>query len=669
MRFLALYLARMRLVKKISFLLLFTFFISVAFSQQKKIDSLLNAIKKANSDSGLVNAYRELYYYYNDKDEYSHYKSIGEKVVELGNKNDNDYWKGFGHRVLGDYLHSQQKNEEALRNYLISINFLEKTKEYLSLTSAYTNLGGVYYDVYGPKKAAIYFKKALSIIKQHNIDDISSITNLNNNLGICAASDGNMGLAKFYFTNSLNYWIKERDSISMATGYNNLANVFRESGSMDSALIYFKKALDLKLRFKGNDDIVDAYLNYGGVYYQMKKLDKALIEFGKGEKYVDTTENFTDTRRLYNISALCYEGLKDYKNAFLYIRKANYLLAKKNLELSQTSLARTDVAYSDSLVSAGEKQIAELQIENQNTQLERDKQQKIYLTIGLTIVLIGGILFYNRYKITKKQKEIIEVQKHLVEEQKKEIVDSITYANRIQNAVLTHESVWQTISPQYFVLFKPKDIVSGDFYWAHRAENKYIWAVADCTGHGVPGAFMSMLGNSLLNEIVIENKIHRPSEILNRLRAKIILALTKENVSQNDGMDISLCVWDRSNNMLEFSGANNHVVIIRDGILNKIKGDKMPIGNYHGEEKPFASNEFKLQKNDAIYMYTDGYVDQFGGPKGKKFRYKQLDELLITNYSSDMGLQAKLLEQTFLKWKGELVQTDDICIIGIKVLT
>jgi len=671
-------------IKRIFGVAMFFAMYVVANSQVSKLDSLYQKLNIAKSDSQKVESYRNLYHYFNDKEDCRQYKEIGENVYDLGVKNNNDYWKGFGCRIIADYLNDLQKNEEALKKYLIAINFLEKTTEYLSLSSAYTNLGNVYYYVYGPDAASVYYKKALGILKSHNINDVSSITNLNNNLGTCAASEKNYELAKYYFRNAMDYWVKDKDSLSMASGYNNLANIYRENNQLDSATAYFKKALDLKLKFSSGDGIVDGFINYASVFHLKKDFKKAKDVYLAAEKYADTNSNTSSIRNLYFNTSVCYNELREYKKANEYQTKYSTLLAKYNIELSVLSLSNTGAAYTDSILSAGEKQIADLQIENQNAQLETDKQQKIFLMIGLGIVLIGGILFYNRYKITKKQKEIIEKQKYLVEQQnieivyqkdqieekQKEIIDSITYANRIQNAVLTNDSVWQKISAQNFVLFKPKDIVSGDFYWAYETpNNKSIWAAADCTGHGVPGAFMSMLGNSLLNEIVIENKIHKASKILNRLRSKIMLALSKENESQNDGMDIGLCVWDKSNNTLEFAGANNNAMIVRDNTLQEIKGDKMPVGNYHGEEKSFTSNEFKLQKNDAIYLYTDGYADQFGGPKGKKFRYKQLDELLLANHAQDMSLQVKLLEQTFLTWKGGLVQTDDICIVGIKVLT
>lgn len=654
------------------------------YSQSSKEDSLISVLKNAKEDSSVYNANIALLLFYQRTDNEKKLLGVGNDIIKLGDRSKRDDWKGVGYRVLGDYYRSVDQGSTSLQNYLIAIKYLEKTTNHLSLITAYTNIGYLYYTTSKLNEAAFYFKKGLSTAEKFNVTDVETKTSLYNNLGVCAAEEKNYLLAKLYFKNSLATWMKAKDSLSMAYAYNNLALIATQAKELDTVYKYYTLALNLKLKFCSHGEIIDAY-NSMAAYFILKKEPKKAIEYLlEAEKYVDTSNYDNYSKNLYWAKAEVYEDLKDYKNAYKAQKKHSQLVLNQNIKSELSDFDRAGKAISDSIINSSQKQIQELTILTQNAQIDRDEQQKIFLIIGLALVLSGGILFYNRYKITKKQKEIIEkqkdiveqqhgeisLQKELIEEKQKEIIDSITYANRIQNAVLTNDSVWQKISPQHFVLFKPKDIVSGDFYWAYETpNNKSIWAAADCTGHGVPGAFMSMLGNSLLNEIVIENKTHKASEILDRLRTKIIWALSKENVSENDGMDIGLCVWDKSNNTLEFAGANNNAVIVRNNALQEIKGDKMPVGNYHGEEKPFTSNEFKLQKNDAIYLYTDGYADQFGGPKGKKFRYKQLDELLITNHAQDMSLQAKLLEETFLTWKGALVQTDDICIIGIKVLT
>jgi len=276
---------------------------------------------------------------------------------------------------------------------------------------------------------------------------------------------------------------------------------------------------------------------------------------------------------------------------------------------------------------------------------------------------------FNRFKVTQKQKEIIEKQKHLVEESQKEIIDSITYAQRIQQVLLTPEKYIGNYVKEFFILFKPKDIVSGDFYWAANIKNRFYLATADCTGHGVPGAFMSMLGINFLNEIMIEKGITRPNEVLNTLRTEIIAALNPEGsaVESKDGMDMSLCCFDFSNNTLEFALANNGIYIVRKNEVIELKPDKMPVGKYTDKVNPFTYNKIQLQQGDVVYTYTDGYADQFGGPKGKKFNYRQVKELLISISNQSLQNQKEILSTNFNTWKGSLDQVDDVCLIGVKV--
>ncbi|MBK7667636.1 MAG: SpoIIE family protein phosphatase [Sphingobacteriaceae bacterium] len=231
----------------------------------------------------------------------------------------------------------------------------------------------------------------------------------------------------------------------------------------------------------------------------------------------------------------------------------------------------------------------------------------------------ANIIINSQKEMVELQKEEITLQKFLVDEKQKEIIDSINYAQKIQTAVLTSEEVWKKISPEHFIIFFPKDIVSGDFYWAYNTlNNRSIFALADCTGHGVPGGFMSMLGNSFLNELIVENKLFKADTVLNKLRDKIIKALGQKGAEdRKDGMDMGLCVWNKLENTLEFSGANNSLWLIRNNELIQYQGDKMPIGQFSEEIKPFTAHNIALQKNDLIVLCTDGFADQFGGDGGK----------------------------------------------------
>ena len=307
----------------------------------------------------------------------------------------------------------------------------------------------------------------------------------------------------------------------------------------------------------------------------------------------------------------------------------------------------------------------------------------IYLFIGLSVI---RLLFRWRTASLRKEKEILEQtvierttevveQKELIEEKQKEIVDSINYAKRIQYALLANDKVLLQNLKEYFVLFQPKDIVSGDFYWAtqtvdsNQLENgmeekteKFYLAICDSTGHGVPGAFMSLLNISFLNEAITEKHIQQPNEILNHVRQRLIESVSQDGAQ--DGMDgILLCF---ENGKITYAAANNAPVVVRENSIINLPTDKMPIGKGQ-KDIPFTHYTIETKKGDMLYFYTDGYADQFGGPKGKKFKYKQLEELLISINQKQMKEQKQILESTLEKWKGKLEQLDDVCVFGIKI--
>jgi sigma-B regulation protein RsbU (phosphoserine phosphatase) len=268
---------------------------------------------------------------------------------------------------------------------------------------------------------------------------------------------------------------------------------------------------------------------------------------------------------------------------------------------------------------------------------------------------------------TLEQKVIERTQK--IETQNREITSSIQYASRIQNALLPPNEELKRLLPSYFILSKPRDIVSGDYYWLASKDDKVIIAVADCTGHGVPGAFMSILGVSFLNEIVNKAVTIRANEILNQLCGQVIKSLhqTGKKDETRDGMEMGLCVMDFSKNKLQFSGAFRPLYLIRDNELKEFRGDSMPIGIYEEEDQSFSNTEVLFQKGDIIYLFTDGYVDQLGGTERKTFRSKNFKKLLIEIHNLPMHEQKKVLDNNYKAWRGEIDQVDDILIVGIKI--
>ncbi|MDQ3110462.1 MAG: SpoIIE family protein phosphatase [Bacteroidota bacterium] len=313
--------------------------------------------------------------------------------------------------------------------------------------------------------------------------------------------------------------------------------------------------------------------------------------------------------------------------------------------------------------------------------------QEILINGGMlvaTVAIISCVLIHSRYTLTKKEiiarlalaasNKELELKKDIIEEKNKDITDSINYAKKIQEALLPAMTLKEKLFPESFILFLPRDIVSGDFYWFTEKNGKKLIAAVDCTGHGVPGAFMSMIGNAFLNQVVNEKGCTQPAEILNQLRDLIIAALKQTGSSgeNKDGMDISLLAFDSEKGTVEFAGANNPLWIANGNVapgvspLTEIKGNKQPIGIYAGDAQPFTNHEFKVNEGDTFYIFTDGFADQMGGTTGKKFRYKTFKELLLSLNGKTMKEQEATTSKTIKDWKGLLDQTDDILVMGIK---
>ena len=392
------------------------------------------------------------------------------------------------------------------------------------------------------------------------------------------------------------------------------------------------------------------------------------------------------------------------ENAELGDKKSQVENAKKMLEFAKlratTKMDSLLIIERESKILAAENEIllteqklkdAEQTLMLQSTKAKEDKMFRNILMTGIGLMLLLAFILFAGIRRKKKDNETILLQKLAVEEQHKEITDSINYAQKIQTALLTTEAEWGKISNENFVFFKPRDVVSGDFFWAHHDEenNVSIWCVSDCTGHGVPGAFMSMLGIGFLNEIILENKLLEPDLILNELRSKIINALGQNNdvSQQKDGMDIALCVWDKNKNTLEYAGANNSLYILRniehitsdqkndrktqfdkkeEKAIVEYKADKQPVGAYIGDLLPFTSKTIPLFEGDTLISFTDGFPDQFGGVKGKKFKYRPFKELFL-NHNDSLTNQCKKLENQFEQWRGDMEQTDDVCVVAVKV--
>ena len=412
----------------------------------------------------------------------------------------------------------------------------------------------------------------------------------------------------------------------------------------------------------------------GSIYlYDYEKTKEALKYYIPSAEILEQLNHLNSSSITYDIIGNIYQDLGNYKLANIYYQKRIKIDDKINIQYSiQLKADSIELAYER------ENRIKQEKLTKEANILNEKKEKVIFMfevgvivaIIFLIIVIVFLIIVYYQWKKTRSQNKIIETQHKQLDESHREITDSINYAKNIQDALMTSTVYLQDVLPKSFILFRPKDVVSGDYYWVYKTPNNNIYfTVADCTGHGVPGAFMSMIGTSLLNENIIEKKVNNPGEVLDNMREKIIDSLNDKNSSREtrDGMDIALCKINFEKLTLEYAGANNPLVHIRNGEINHIKANYQPVALTVGEKKPFTNHKIKLKKGDMIYIYSDGYADQFGGEKGKKYMVTKFRKFLAYISPLDVKEQKKKLDQEFESWKGEHDQIDDVCVMGVRV--
>lgn len=525
--------------------------------------------------------------------------------------------------------------------------------------------------------------------------------------------------AKYYLNNAVEIFRKEKDTIRLASALHNLGYVNYSMGQYDTALILysntskiyqklgyltqfaiclgnsglvysrqseFEKAENYLLRAieiltkQGDERAVTQYMiEYAGILQHKGEIKKGIIyatvSFNKATK-----NNFLEFERdaAYRLAKL-YQVSGKYNSAYhylsLYINANDSIKSIKNIQKMADLRTEFEVA----------KKQAEVDV------LRKNKLIQLIVIIGLVLILLLAIgiilLYYYSLKRSQKLTAAIEERRILLEKQsqelkeqreelmlqKEEIISSINYAKRIQSAILPPEVYINELLNENFILYLPKDIISGDFYWIKQVKNYIILASADCTGHGVPAAFMSMLGISCLNEIVQSREFTHANQILNELRKEIKHSLrqTGKKEEMRDGMDIALCVIDSKNNIMQYSGAHNPLYIISNNNGNskikEIKADSMPVGIHFLGDKSFTNHEVQLEIGDTFYIFSDGFIDQIGGENNHRFTSERFKKLLLTIYDQPLYEQKEILEKTLKDWMGENSQRDDILVIGVRV--
>ncbi len=569
---------------------------------------------------------------------------------------------------IGIAYTSQGLNDKAIRCFMQAEQKFINTKFDIGLSKLYNSLGSLFYNINDYTNSISYYKKGIAISEK--LDDVVLNYSLKINLANVYGSINRPREALALYTES--YKVAKADSnfSDLIMICNNICHEYLELKNFAGAERYSSEAL----KIIANNSIED--------YLKTTTFSNHAEILARKGNYKEAVA-FADSalRMLKSSPEINKEiGLKQQLGKFLYKNK-NY---DRSYEMLMNALSLKDTVYAKNL----KEKVSEIntvhEVEKKEGQIlllsEAQKKQKTinYLLVGVVLVsfafLIVAIVNYRRKQkdneIIRQQKNDVSAKNLIIETKQKEILDSITYARRIQYALLSSEQQLSEHLKDYFMVFKPRDVVSGDFYWSSSLSNdRFLLAIADSTGHGVPGSIMSMLNISCLNEAVNADKQLQPADILNATRKKVIRHLSNDGSLEGgkDGMDCCLLSLDFANKDLSYSAANNPIWIIRKKELVVLAADKMPVGKHERDTVPFSQHTVPLQTGDMIYAFTDGFADQFGGPKGKKFKYRALQELLLSISEMPVQLQKQSLTAAFENWKGELEQVDDVCVIGIRI--
>jgi serine phosphatase RsbU (regulator of sigma subunit)/tetratricopeptide (TPR) repeat protein len=555
---------------------------------------------------------------------------------------------------------------EALNSFYKAIAVSEKENDIDGMSSTYNNMGNLYSQLTEYKKSLSYYFKA------HQIKP-TAVTY--GNIGMVYGDIDRYDSALYYTKKSIEIDTKNNDKAGLSSSYTVVGNLFKKGLLYDSALYYYNLSSKIAAEVEDIEVIQNNNYNTVEIYILQKRYQEAKPIALKNLKSVMQSDDLEFIADSYNQLKVIYSNLGDFQTAFKYLEqnsiyKDSALEADKSIDLKKIELAAEykKKSSNDSLLHVQQTELTNLKHDG-----EIKKQRVLLLSFIVILIIVAffSIIIFKRYKVSIRQKEIINLQKNemfhqklLVEEKQKEILDSINYAKRIQQTLLAHEDFLKQHLPNHFIYYNPKDIVSGDFYWATVKANKFYFALCDSTGHGVPGAFMSLLNIGFLSEAINEKNILQPNQVFNYVRQRLIDNLNKDG--QKDGFDGVLLCYDSQTMELQYAAANNKPVLLRDNELTMLSDDRMPVGK--GEKvQDFNLYTLQLKKGDSIYLYTDGYADQFGGERGKKFKYRLLNELIFKNHTKSLNEQQDMLSSNFNNWKGELEQVDDVCVVGIKL--
>ena len=642
----------------------------VAFSQDNsyKLDSLLKwskALRQINPDSSIA---------------------LSEIGISLSKQNNDQKKLATFLHYIAVSLEQKMQTGDALKKYIEAQEIFEKIGDIQGESNCIQGLANIYRASSNYEAAEINYKKVIELRTQ--IKDTIGLFNTTLSLGMTYFETNQLDQARKYFNQSMDIAISTKNNKLIGSAESELGNIYYREGQFKKSLQNQFSALS---RFRSTNDLYDEAicLSYiAKAYSSLGMQDTALYYANISLILCQKTGDLENIANVYKIQSKAYELNKQFDSA--------YITQNKFLQLQEQSL-KNNRSVIDKLninIATREKQ-NEIEILNKNK--EKDDIVRNAIILISLLILVALVVFVRSSRIRKKaNKELteknseIEKQKEDLKHKNDEINASIKYAERIQKTLLAHDTFLKENIPCHFVLYKPKDVVSGDFYWASKGRQEvtrnavggmvggtetisvsitemddlFFFAVCDSTGHGIPGAFMSLLNISFLNQAVIEKGLINPNEILNYVRKMLIENISKDGAK--DGMDAILICRNQTTGKLCYAAANNKPVLISSSGIVELPTDKMPVGLGERTDE-FNIYEIEFKKGDFLYLSTDGFADQFGGPKGKKYKSKRLNELLMEVSKYSIEEQKQLLEKEFENWKDDLEQVDDVCIFGLSL--
>jgi serine phosphatase RsbU (regulator of sigma subunit)/Flp pilus assembly protein TadD len=569
---------------------------------------------------------------------------------------------------------SQADFPTALDYFIKSLTLKEQNNDTMGIADTYSNIGNALFELNDTDHALNYYLKSLEMDKKQLNESGMAKTLMN--VGLVYKENFAYEKAMDYYNQSLAIHKKNNNQHEIATCYSNLALIYQETGNDDKALEFYKLALSIYEQTGAKMGIASVLSNLGYLHSLNEDYPTAISYLKDAMRIAQEINAIPLIEIISQSLSDAYQRMGNYREAYNYHLLYKAMYDKLNNDENARQFTQMEMTYEF------EQQKKELEFRQQQKELEHQaelKRQRLILQFSLAgafFLAVFLVFVYRSYqqkqrdnKLLQEQKKAIEEQRDKINKQNQDITDSIHYARRIQTALLPPDNLLDKLLPEYFILYKPRDIVSGDYYWASEKNGKTVLVAADCTGHGVPGAFMSMLGISFLNEIIQRETELSCSNILNKLRDNVIASLrqTGKVGETKDGMDLTIIIIDKNTQTLQYSGAYNPLLLVRQGELVQYKADKMPIGISDKAESTFTNQEIQLEKNDTLYMFSDGYVDQFGGPDNSKFKSKPFKELLLSIQSESMAEQQQILDHTIESWKGNTEQIDDILVVGIRI--